>query len=298
VALDLLLFDTDAASAEPLVDLLLELGALSVTTEDATAGTADEQPIFDEPGEVAVWPRLRLRVLFEPDADARALLGQACAAAGVGLPQDCRLETVEERDWVRETQAQFDPIRISPRLWIVPSWHTPPAPPAIAIGLDPGVAFGTGSHPTTQLCLQWLERHVRGGETVLDYGSGSGILAIAAMKLGAARAVGVDIDPAAVRAAADNAKRNGVACKFFNSRMPLAFEADLIVANILANPLKLLAPLLAMRTRSGGRIALSGILEPQCGEVEHSYARWFAFESPAREGGWVCLSGMRRSPSS
>jgi len=297
VALNLLLFETDAASADPLIDPLLELGALSVTTEDAAAGTAGEYPIFDEPGEVATWPRLRLRVLLAADADARALLEQACAIAGVEPPQDLRLEAVEERDWVRETQAQFDPIRISARLWIVPSWHAPPAPPAITIALDPGVAFGTGSHPSTRLCLQWLERRVHGGETVLDYGCGSGILAIAAMKLGAARAVGVDIDPAAVRAAAENARRNGVACEFSDSRIPLAIEADLIVANILANPLKVLAPLLAMRVRAGGRIALSGILEQQREEVEQSYARWFVFEPPAREEGWVCLSGVRQPPS-
>jgi ribosomal protein L11 methyltransferase len=295
VAHNLLLFETDAASAEPLTDTLLALDALSVTTEDAAAGTAGEQAIFDEPGETATWPRLRLRVLLAADTDARALLERACAAAGVAPPQDLRLEAVEERDWVRETQAQFDPIRISARLWIVPSWHKPPAPPAIAIALDPGVAFGTGSHPTTKLCLRWLEQQVRGGETVLDYGCGSGILAIAAMKLGAARAVGVDIDPAAVGAAAENATRNDVACEFSDSRVPLAIEADLIVANILANPLKLLAPLLAARVRAGGRIALSGILEQQSEEVERSYASWFAFETPQREDGWVCLSGVRQA---
>lgn len=297
MALASLVFELDRQDAEPLTDMLLELGALSVASEDAAAGTEHEQPYYDEPGEETGWSRLKLRVLLAGDADAPVLLRRACAQAGVGVPESLEVQAVAERDWVRETQAQFAPIRISERLWVVPSWHTPPEPSAIAVTLDPGVAFGTGSHPTTRLCLQWLEQHVRGGETVLDYGCGSGILAIAAMKLGAAHAAGVDIDPSSVRAATDNAGRNHVACAFSDSRTPLAFEADIVVANILANPLKLLAPLLARYTRAGGRIALSGILEQQQAEVEDSYAQWFEFEAPALEEGWVCLSGTRRVSS-
>ncbi len=292
-----LAFELDRRDAEPLTDILLGLGALSVAAEDAAAGTEEEQPVFDEPGEVATWSRLKLRVLLAGDADPQALMERACEQAGVSIPDSLEVEAVAERDWVRETQAQFDPIRISGRLWVVPSWHAPPEPPALAVSLDPGVAFGTGSHPTTRLCLRWLERHVHGGETVLDYGCGSGILAIAAMKLGAAHAAGVDIDPSAVRAAKENAGRNRVTCKFSDSRSPLAFEADIVVANILANPLKLLAPLLADYLRAGGRIALSGILDHQQQEVEGCYAQWFEFEVPAREEGWVCLSGMRRALS-
>jgi len=295
VALASLVFELDTGHAGRLTDALLELGALSVAAEDAAAGTAQEQPLFDEPGEVAAWQRVKLCVLLAGDADPRGLIERACARAGVKVPDRLEVEALAERDWVRETQAQFDPIRISGRLWVVPSWHTPPPPPAVALSLDPGVAFGTGSHPTTRLCLQWLEQHLRGGETVLDYGCGSGILAIAAMKLGAARAAGVDIDPAAVRAAKENAARNRVACEFSDSRSTLAYEADIVVANILANPLKLLAPLLAGYGRSGGRIALSGILDRQQQEVEGCYARWFEFEAPARAEGWVCLSGKRRS---
>ena len=295
MALASLVFELDAGEAEQLTDILLELGALSVAAENAAAGTAHEQPLFDEPGEVATWPRLKLRVLLAADADPQALMERACGQAGVNFPDPLEVEAVGERDWVRETQAQSDPIRISARLWVVPSWHTPPEPPAIAVSLDPGVAFGTGSHPTTRLCLRWLERHVHGGETVLDYGCGSGILAIAAMKLGAAHAAGVDIDPAAVRASNENAGRNRVACEFSDSRSPVAFEADIVVANILASPLKLLAPLLADYVRAGGRIALSGILEHQQEEVTDCYAQWFEFEVPAREEGWVCLSGMRRA---
>ena len=294
MALASLVFELDTGDAEQLTDLLLELGALSVAAEDAAEGTVQEQPLFDEPGEIATWPRVRLHVLLAGDADPRGLIERACARAGVKVPDRLEVEALAERDWVRETQAQFDPIRISGRLWVVPSWHTPPPPPAVALSLDPGVAFGTGSHPTTRLCLQWLEQHLRGGETVLDYGCGSGILAIAAMKLGAARAAGVDIDPAAVRAAKENAARNRVACEFSDSRSTLAYEADIVVANILANPLKLLAPLLAGYVRVGGRIALSGILERQQEEVEGCYAQWFKFEAPGREGGWVCLSGIRR----
>ena len=298
MALALLLFEIEMANTDALADALLELGAHSVTSEDAAAGTAEEQPVFDEPGEIATWRRTRLRVLLPGELDPRALMHNACARAGISTPDAFQVEAVAERDWVRETQAQFDPIRISGRLWIVPSWHAPPAPPAVTISLDPGVAFGTGSHPTTRLCLRWLEQQVRGGETVLDYGCGSGILAIAAMKLGAARAVGVDIDPTAVGAARENAQRNGVACEFIDGRTPLAIEADVIVANILANPLKLLAPLLARCARAGGRIALSGILEHQQGEVQQGYAPWFEFAASASEEGWVCLSAVRRARSS
>jgi ribosomal protein L11 methyltransferase len=297
VALASLAFVLDWRDAEQVTDILLDLGALSVAAEDAAAGTEEEQPAFDEPGEVATWSRLKLNVLFDGDTDPQALMELACGQAGVNLPDRLEVEAVAERDWVRETQAQFSPIRISRRLWVVPSWHTPPELPAIAVSLDPGLAFGTGSHPTTRLCLRWLERHVHGGETVLDYGCGSGILAIAAMKLGAALAAGVDIDPAALRAAKENAGRNRVTCEFSDSRSSLTFEADIVVANILANPLKLLAPVLAGYGRAGGRIALSGLLERQQEEVRDCYARWFEFEAPAREEGWVCLSGMRRASS-
>lgn len=293
MALALLVFETDAVTADQLGDAMLELGALSVTSEDAQAGTLQEQPIFDEPGETGAWALLRMRVLIGEDQDAGMFLQDACAAADVPVPRRFSAEPVAERDWVRETQAQFDPIRISERLWIVPSWHAAPDPTAISISLDPGIAFGTGSHPTTRLCLQWLENHVVGGETVLDYGCGSGILAIAAMKLGAAHALGVDIDPAAVGAARENAALNCVTCEFSDSRTPLTIEADIVVANILANPLKVLAPLLARLVVPGGRIALSGILETQLEETERCYQRWFAFEPAACSDGWVCLSGVR-----
>jgi len=297
VALASLVFELGSGDAAPLTDALLERGALSVSAEDAHSGTDREQALFDEPGEAGAWTRLRLRVLCAEGDDPRALLEGACAATGIALPGAVRIEPLAERDWVRETQAQFEPIRICEGFWIVPSWHTLPEPGALALSLDPGIAFGTGSHPSTRLCLKWLKHHVRADDSVLDYGCGSGILAIAAMKLGAARSVGVDIDPGAVRAAGENAERNRVACEFFDSRATLAIEADIVVANILANPLKLLAPLLARCTRERGRIALSGLLEAQEQEVQSAYAAWFDFEPPAREEGWSCLSGVKRAAS-
>jgi ribosomal protein L11 methyltransferase len=194
---------------------------------------------------------------------------------------------------VRASQAQFAPIRISARLWIVPSWHAAPDPDALNIRLDPGLAFGTGSHPTTRLCLRWLDQLVRPASSVLDYGCGSGILAIAALKLGARAAVGVDVDPAAVAAARENAARNEVAARFVSSEVALAHPADLVVANILANPLIVLAPVLAAHCRPGGRIALAGILAPQADAVSAAYAQWFAMAHFAADDGWVCLEGVR-----
>jgi len=195
---------------------------------------------------------------------------------------------------VSRSRDQFGPVRVSERLWIVPTWHSPPEPDAINLALDPGLAFGTGSHATTRLCLQWLESTIKGGETVLDYGCGSGILAIAALKLGARRAVGVDIDPGAVAVAQANAERNGVAAEFMRDCASLAFSADVVVANILANPLKLLAPVLISHCARGGRLALSGILARQADEVKASYERFIAFAPPVEEEGWVCLSGVRQ----
>ena len=175
----------------------------------------------------------------------------------------------------------------------MPTWRAPPDPDAVNLVLDPGFAFGTGAHPSTRLCLQWLERSIAGGETVLDYGCGSGILTIAALKLGARRAVGVDIDPDAVRTARANARRNGVAGEFLEGCAPLTVTADVVIANILANPLKVLAPMLASRCRHGGQIALSGIRSDQASQVESCYSPWIVFAPPAEAEGWVCLSGVK-----
>lgn len=299
-----LVVDSDAEHAEALSEALLELGALSVDLLDADADTPDEQAIFGEPGEPlpGVWQHNRVSALFESDKDVVAILRKATADIGLKQPPEHHIETVADSDWVRLTQSQFEPIPISPRLWIVPTWHTPTDPSAINIVLDPGLAFGTGSHPTTRLCLRWLDNNLRwldnnlrGGESVLDYGCGSGILAIAAIKLGAAHAIGVDVDLQAVIASRDNA----VANKVENVRFYLPDDApqssyDLVVANILTNPLRILAPLLSKSTRTGGQIVLSGILEEQAQGVMNIYQQWFDLNVPIFEGGWSCLSGRKR----
>jgi ribosomal protein L11 methyltransferase len=287
-----LVLEVNAEEVDPLSDALLDAGALSVSCEDARAETEAETPSFDEPGESAAWPRVKITALCKGRPGPEQLLLRACDLAGVAVPVH-EVRKVPDEDWVAKSRAQFGPIRVSARLWIVPSWRTPSDPEAINLVLDPGLAFGTGSHPSTRLCLQWLERSIAGGETVLDYGCGSGILAIAALKLGARRAVGVDIDPDAVATARANAQRNGVAGEFLEGRAPLTFTADVVIANILANPLKVLAPMLASRCRQGGQIALSGILSHQASEVEGCYSPWIAFAPRSEAEGWVCLSGVR-----
>jgi len=291
-----LIVETSALDAERLSDALLELGAISVSVTDTDAGTPDEKPVFGEPGEPAgaTWDRSTVSALCKRDVDCEALLAAAAGRAGLASAPAFRSEPVEDADWVQVTQAQFAPIHVAERLWIVPSWHEPPDPDALAIVLDPGLAFGTGSHPTTRLCIEWLARHVSDGARVLDYGCGSGILAIAALKLGAAAALGVDIDPDAVTAARANAARNHAAARFQDTFAPLDMNADLVVANILANPLKVLAPLLAAQTRPGGRLALAGLLTPQADDVAGAYAQWFDLSVSETRDGWALLEGARR----
>jgi ribosomal protein L11 methyltransferase len=282
--------------ADALSDALLAHGAQSVSIEDANAGTADEAPLYGEPGlpVEAAWPQCVIRALCAQDLDPLRLIAAACTQSGLALPPEYRLEPVGDEDWVRLSQSQFEPIRISDRLWIVPSWAIAPNPLAINLVLDPGLAFGTGSHPTTRLCLLWLERTLRGGERVLDYGCGSGILAIAALRLGAGDALGVDVDPLALVAARANAARNQVRARFIDTETASDFQADLVAANILANPLILLAPLLAGHLNTGGRIALSGILEVQSREVIAAYAPWFTMQTGGIDGGWTLLEGIKR----
>ncbi len=286
----------EAEYAEALSESLLEHGALSVDMLDADADTPDEQAIFGEPGEPtsAVWQHNLVNALFESDADVGGILQACCTELGVAPLPEHSIEELEENDWVRMTQAQFDPIRISDRLWIVPTWHAPSNPAAINIALDPGLAFGTGSHPTTRLCLRWLDANIKGGESVLDYGCGSGILAIAAMKLGAGSAIGVDVDAQAVVASRDNAEANQVRANFYLPEGVALAQYDVVVANILTNPLRALAPLLAGATRSGGRIVLSGILAEQAEDVMRIYAQWFDLDPAVLEDGWCCLSGVKK----
>jgi ribosomal protein L11 methyltransferase len=292
-----LIVDTDAQHAEALSEALLEAGALSVDLLDADADTPDEQAIFGEPGEPppGLWQHNRVSALFDADVDVAAILTTAAERVGLANLPEHRIEVLADNDWVRLTQSQFDPIPISARLWIVPTWHTPSDPNAINIALDPGLAFGTGSHPTTRLCLRWLDANLQGGESVLDYGCGSGILAIAAMKLGATHAVGIDIDAQAVIASRDNAEANHVtAVEFFLPNKAPHRTYDLVVANILTNPLRMLAPLLANAAHPGGQIVLSGILEEQAQDVMEIYAQWFDLNEPVFEDGWSCLSGRKR----
>jgi len=286
----------DSRTAEPLSDALMEAGAPSVSLEDADAGTVDETPLFGEPDHptAELWQRSIAAVLFDEHADVPAILAEAAAIARVPVPTGYTIESVAEQDWVRLTQSQFDPIPISPRLWIVPTWHEAPDSSAINLKLDPGLAFGTGSHPTTRLCLRWLDDNMKGGETLLDYGCGSGILAIAAAKLGAARVDGVDIDAQAVTASRDNANLNEVAAQFCLPGELTPGQYDVVVANILTNPLKGMAPLLAGRVRPGGRLILSGILAEQAEDVMVVYRDWFVFDPPASDEGWVRLAGVKK----
>jgi ribosomal protein L11 methyltransferase len=272
------------AEAESLSDALVETGADSVLIEPAHARPDTEE---------ADTSRMRLMALAPAGTDAGALVAAACAVAGLS-PPPFDVAPVADEDWVRRSQAQFGPIRISERLWIVPSWHTPPTDAAIVLRLDPGLAFGTGSHPSTRLVLGCLERRLRAGESVLDYGCGSGVLAIAAAKLGAGELAGVDIDPQALVATQENAAANGATIR---TALPDEFPTqpyDVVLANILAGPLIGLAPRLATYLRPGGWIALAGILDWQADEVIAAYSADFDLSVGAREEGWSLVEGQRR----
>jgi ribosomal protein L11 methyltransferase len=307
--------ELERAHAQALSDALLELGALSVSVEDADANTPDEQPLFGEPGapgepgsgggitqeqEHTAWQRSRVTVLLDEQQEPALLLAAASNEVGLTPVPAFTLREIADQDWVRATQAQFEPIPIGQHIWVVPSWHTAPtaAPDTLVLELDPGLAFGTGSHPTTRLCMEWLEQHVRPGQSVLDYGCGSGILAILAKKCGADPVVGIDIDPQAVESARSNSTRNHVDVVYGLPDEETAHHPqqtfDMVVANILSNPLKLMASMLSARVKPGGRIALSGVLARQAQEVAEAYARWIDIGIWRELDGWVCLAGIRR----
>jgi ribosomal protein L11 methyltransferase len=280
-------------------DALLAAGALSVTIEDANRDSEDESAVYGEPGQepaAAGWKNNRVSVLLDESTAIETWLAAVANRIGDAVPESTGRTTIEEQDWVRRSQAQFGPIAIG-RLAIVPTWHEPPDPAACIVRIDPGTAFGTGAHPTTRLCLAWMDANLGRGASVLDYGCGSGILSICAARLGAGPVAGVDIDPQAVEAARANAARNGVQAQYTTpdefARDP-SRTFDLVVANILANPLCLLAPTLARRVRAGGHLILSGILERQAESVIDAYRRAdprLRLHICGRDEGWVAVAG-------
>ena len=275
-----------------LSDALDALDALSVSVEDADAQTPAEQALFGEPGMPPPkdgWQRSRMVALFAQEAEAKeaeVLLGAQ------DFFEDCQLlgiQTVEDQDWVRLTQSQFAPVEVTPDFWIVPTWHEPPEQARQIIRLDPGLAFGTGTHPTTRMCLRWIAQHGVQGQRVLDYGCGSGILAIGAAKYGAKDIDAVDIDDAAVTSTELNAQANGVQLK---AGLPDKAQGQYqtVLANILATPLKVLAPLLCSYVSPGGHLVLAGILERQAEELKAAYAPWLALEVADAQEGWILMT--------
>jgi len=285
-----LTFYSTKEKAETLADLLSEAGAAAVTMQDAA-----DQPLYEPPpGATPLWQLTNVVGLFAEDADGVTIVHQLQAQWQGEFP-DYRSEMLEDQDWERAWMDDFKPMRFGERLWIVPSWHEPPAGDTVNILLDPGLAFGTGTHPTTRLCLEWLDGHEIQGKTVIDYGCGSGILALAAALLGAESVIGVDNDPQALVATLDNAARNGVSIRAYLPKEAPQAPVDVLVANILAGPLIELAPRLASLVREGGAIALSGILPEQAEAVSMAYSEWFAMQPPVEQDGWIRLEGIRQA---
>jgi ribosomal protein L11 methyltransferase len=285
-----LLLVCQQAGVDAVSDTLEALDALSVSVEDADAGSDQENALFGEPGmppPAQAWEQSRVTALFNDLADAEAARRLVQQLHGAEI-RHTAIQPLPEQDWVRLTQSQFDPVEITPDFWVVPSWHTAPEQARTVLRLDPGLAFGTGTHPTTGMCLRWIAQHPRQA-SVLDYGCGSGILAIGAALCGAGAVVAVDIDPAAVLASQANAEANGV--QIISGTPELAIDRyTLVVANILATPLKVLAPLLCNHVAPGGRLLLAGILERQCEELTQAYAPYCALEVMDSREGWILMS--------
>ena len=280
-----------AKTADKVSNMLLGRGAQAVTFMDA-----QDVPVYEPlPGETPLWGETEVMGLFDAETDPAPTIAffQQIFGEDVGY----KVEQLEDKDWVREWMDHFHPMQFGKRLWICPSWRDVPNPDAVNVMLDPGLAFGTGTHPTTALCLQWLDGLDLTGKTVVDFGCGSGILGIAALKLGAARVIGIDIDPQAIQASHDNAERNGVAGQielYLPADQPQDVEADVVVANILAGPLRELAPLIAGHGKPGSLMALSGVLETQAVELEQIYGQWFDMDPTAVREEWCRLSGIKR----
>ena len=288
-----LLLVCQQAGVDAVSDTLEALAALSVSVEDADAGSDQENALFGEPGmppPAQAWEQSRVTALFNDLVSAETALREVQQRHGADLSHTA-IQTVAEQDWVRLTQSQFEPVEITPEFWVVPSWHTAPEQARTVLRLDPGLAFGTGTHPTTGMCLRWIAQHP-GQPSVLDYGCGSGILAIGAALCGAGTVMAVDIDPAAVLASQANAVANNV--RITSGTPELAVDRyTLVVANILATPLKVLAPLLCNHVAPGGRLLLAGILERQCEELTQAYAPYCDLEVLDGREGWILMSATR-----
>lgn len=286
----------DARQVNSAEDAMLGLGALSVTLQDDA-----DQPILEpELGTTPIWDRTLVIGLFDAETDTAGFdtaFSTAFQQHGGTGSVDCHVEILEDKDWLRAWMDDYHPMQFGPKLWVCPSWKTPTNPDAVNLMLDPGLAFGTGTHPTTSLCLSFLDGAIQGNEHIVDYGCGSGILGIAALLLGAKYMTGIDIDPQALTATKDNAGRNKIDDLQFDVYLPGKIpecQADILVANILAGPLKELAPALANLVRSGGRLALSGLLTAQAADVIEHYSQWFVMEAPRELDDWVMLSGVRK----
>lgn len=289
-----IIINIDSQRAEQLSDIFFDLGALSVSIEDEHEGTELEQPIFNEPGMIveALWEHSKVVVLFDDLADVASLV--SAAEIELNAAFSYVQENVDDQDWVRLTQSQFEAIEVTPNLYIVPSWHSIPNAEATGIILDPGLAFGTGSHPTTFMCLRWIAENITPELEVLDYGCGSGILAITAKKVGAKLVDGVDIDAQAIESSLYNAEVNQVRVNFCLPNQFLAKQYDVVIANILSNPLRMLASALASYVKPSGQIILSGILESQIEEMCEIYAQWFVMSTYTIQEGWACLHGVKK----
>jgi ribosomal protein L11 methyltransferase len=295
VAWLLLKIQANEKNADLISDALMEIGALSASIEDANAETTAEQAIFGEPGDPppGIWQQNIVTAMFAENTDISQIISALKLATKIPQLQ-FNTEIIAEQDWVRATQAQFDPIKITDKMWIVPTWHVAPDVDAINIVLDPGLAFGTGSHPTTSLCLQWLSEQPLHNKSVLDYGCGSGILAIAAKKLDACPVTGVDIDSQAITASNYNGQQNQVEINFFDADTFTDQTFDFVVANILSSALMVLAPALAKYCKTGAKLALSGILEEQKETLIARYSEWFNMDAHTQKDAWILLTGTKR----
>jgi ribosomal protein L11 methyltransferase len=284
-------FETDSRHSDTVEEAALEAGALAVTFEDK-----EDKPIFEPPiGETPLWEKLILTALFDADIDTEATQSLIQQLLGDYRPK-YKIELLEDKDWEREWIKNYHPMCFGDRLWICPSWTPPPEPDAINLMLDPGLAFGTGTHPTTALCLKWLDQAELKGKTVVDFGCGSGILAIAALLLGAEKVIAIDIDPQALEATVDNAERNQIPPAKLETYLPEdapAVVADLVLANILAGPLLSLKDTLCQYLRNGGELVLSGLLENQADDICAHYSDIIDFQPSAQEGDWMRLSGSK-----